>query len=106
MKPLQAVAVLVLVISAPLAASEQSTNNPPAQHPDVSAKDILSRQAAYLDKADHDQQETHSRNLQLLTRLEALQQRQEQDVTRFEKIMETWERQQAQYQKYLDSLPH
>lgn len=48
---------------------------------------------------------THQKNLALIARAEALFVRQERNATRYEKILTTWEQQQAQYQKYPDSLP-
>jgi uncharacterized protein YlxW (UPF0749 family) len=63
-------------------------------------------------KMAKDEDASHKKNLELMTRTEAALARQEQDMTkheqdltRFEKILDTWQRQQAQYQKYLDSLP-
>jgi len=79
--------------------------------PAPSSEEIRKQYAATLDKAAKDQSETHERNVALMDRMEVLlkrqeemTKRQEQDADRFEKILDGWERQQAQYQKYLDSL--
>ncbi len=63
------------------------------------------KNAALMEQATRDQEETHRRNLELIARTERNIGRQEKDMARFEKILDTWDRQQAQYQKYLDSLP-
>ncbi len=49
--------------------------------------------------------EAHRQNAKLLERADALMTRQEHNIQRYEAILATWEKQQAQYQKYLDSLP-
>ena len=72
--------------------------------PNAPEKPTRSRYDELLDKTARDQDETHQRNLKLMERLEKNQERQEADITRYEKILDTWERQQAEYQKYLDSL--
>ena len=49
--------------------------------------------------------ESHQRASTLLKKEEDDAARQEEDMKRWEKILDKWESQQAQYQKYLDSLP-
>jgi aspartate oxidase len=68
------------------------------------AADVMRAQSALIEKASRDQDEVHAKNLQLMARTEQAIGRQEKDISRWEKILDTWERQQAQYQKYLDSL--
>ena len=55
-------------------------------------------------KGAQEQDETHKKNLELMAQAEAMIKRQEHNLDRFDKILATWERQQAQYQRYLDSL--
>ncbi|HKK05492.1 MAG TPA: hypothetical protein VKA50_06545 [Gammaproteobacteria bacterium] len=79
----------------------------------------LRRQSAAMMKADERRrEEIHKANMALLkrhdrlmdreermmARVEAAEKRREAEVERFDKILSTWERQQAEYQKYLDSL--
>jgi hypothetical protein len=66
---------------------------------------IAQQYAADLEKAARDEEESHKANLAIMARSEALLARQEQFAERWDKILSTWERQQAQYQKYLDTLP-
>jgi uncharacterized protein (DUF3084 family) len=99
--------VLLAVLGAACARADPEPANPgPTTDP------IRARQVELFDKAEKDQAETHKINMEyydraekVLQRAEALAARQEADSTRFEKILDTWERQQAEYQKYLDSLP-
>lgn len=80
----------------------------------------LRRRSAAMMKADERRREQlHKADMALLARHdkmmdqeermlaqdEALIKRHAADLARFEKVLDTWQRQQAEYQKYLDSLP-
>lgn len=82
-----------------------ATDKPTNAATSAAADSIRAKNAALMAKATRDQDETHKKYLGLMTRTENDMARQEQNMARFEKILGTWEQQQAQYQKYLDSLP-
>ena len=90
---------LLLIISIPAVADQIN-----ALRKVPTSEELRQQYAVNLEKAAKDQQESHERNLKLIAREEVMIDRQEKDLDRFEKILDTWERQQAQYQKYLDSL--
>ena len=78
----------------------------------ISNELLRAQYAAQLKKSEQESNEAHKRNMDLFARTEAMlslqetmMSRQEKYMERYDKILATWERQQAQYQKYLDSLP-
>lgn len=84
----------------------------PEQGSSTMSQEQRARSAALFDKAEKAQDETHKRNAELMERTdallstqEAMLKRQQEDFSRFEKILDIWEKQQAQYQRYLDTLP-
>jgi hypothetical protein len=96
--------------------------DPPSPNPDrstTSPSPGAPPNAAFIQQLRKNQEETHQRTLatiakqdELLNRATAMldtQQevfkRQLEDFAVYEKILATMERQQAQYQRYLDSLP-
>jgi hypothetical protein len=96
--------VLLCFIAVALGCSKQEAN--------VASSLQSARSAALFDKAEKAQDETHQRNMRIIERTEALlatqetmQKRQQDDFARMEHVLDTWEKQQAQYQRYLDTLP-
>jgi len=92
------------------ACSASGSDRSVAQQPDASGttpsnEAIAKQYMADLEKQSRDEEEAHKSNQAIMTRSEALLARQEQFAERWEKILATWERQQAEYQKYLDTLP-
>ena len=80
--------------------------------------DLRRQDAEILKKDEQRHEEAHKKNLALFRRHDQLMRREEKmisqekamlaqqmrDIKRYDKILTTWKRQQAQYQKYLDSL--
>ncbi|MGA2604802.1 MAG: DUF2007 domain-containing protein [Verrucomicrobiia bacterium] len=89
------VAVVIALFNPPRTSSGSSSDR------DRQAYDQRVRRAEALMTA---QEQAHQRYLEFLTKMEAYQQRAEEDQRRFEKILATWEQQQQEYQKYLDGL--
>lgn len=89
----------------------------PSATPNVAAspsayETTLSKSAALIEQSRKNQEESHAHAMaatakaeELIKRQEADLKQQEDNLARFDKILTVWERQQAQYQKYLDSLP-
>ena len=102
-----AVCAVLLTITGAVSASEPiqpARSQPTATSQAASTEAIRSQYAAMVKKGAEDQVETHKKYLELMAKNEAMIKRQEHNLDRFDKILATWERQQAQYQRYLDSL--
>jgi hypothetical protein len=108
------VALLVIASSESIAGDSKPprADKPSNTVASATAESLRAKNATLMEKMAKDEDASHKKNLELMTRTEAALARQEQDMTkheqdltRFEKILDTWQRQQAQYQKYLDSLP-
>jgi len=76
------------------------------------AKNTQSKATAAIEESRKRAEAFAQKNDDRMAKAEALMTRQEADVTRqeaqidhYDKILATWERQQAEYQRYLDSLP-
>ena len=117
MKPKYSIALATLLVIGSSEAIAGDSKPPLADKPSntvasATAESLRAKNAALMEKMAKDEDASHKKSLELMTRTEAALARQEQDMTkheqdltRFEKILDTWQRQQAQYQKYLDSLP-
>ncbi len=68
-------------------------------------EEINRKDLEILEKSAQEREETHKKNLEYLERMEKDLEHEEVNIGRFGKILDTWEHQQAEYQKYLDSLP-
>lgn len=89
-----------------------STSPDPITALTSSATAALSKSAAFTEQVSKDRDasqkflaQTRQLTMTMLNEEQVLLKRREEQADRYEKILATWEKQQAQYQKYLDSLP-
>ena len=107
--------LIILLFALPSVVAEPETPQKPGDSTSElmsAAKNTQSKATVAIEESRKRAAAIAKKNDELVAKAEDMMIRQEADLTRqeahlarFDKILATWERQQAEYQRYLDSLP-